>query len=318
MAPARPYTAVVSALALLDELQRLHEARPPVRDRMTTTFFLVAILHAILILGVTFSSARPSGGTGAPTLEVLVVQDPVSEEQLNRNADYLAQVNQRGSGTSPDARGAESPRSAASAAEQAGAPDSAHAADGRTGASDGDHDLVSTRADAKNRWWFAPGASSAPQGSPLVLQPLTLEASGADEGDELRLKGKAQKELLVTANTRESSVAVYLDGWRRKVERIGTMNYPMDVIRRGRMSGNPVLEVQILGDGTLGQAIVRRSSGFPELDQAAVAILKLAAPYEPFPPRLAKNHDALRLVYEWQFLGGAIEDGSVRMPADTK
>lgn len=307
----------MSALALLDELQRLHEARPPVRDRMTTTLFLVAILHAILILGVTFSAARAPGGTGAPTLEVLVVQDPVAEDQVNRTADYLAQVNQRGSGTSPDARGAESPRSAASAAERDGAPDAAGGT-GRTGAAEGEHDLVATRTESKELWRFAPGSSAAPAGSPLVLQPLSLEASGADEGDELRLKGKAQKELLVTANTRESSVAVYLDGWRRKVERIGTMNYPMDVIRRGRMSGNPVLEVQILGDGTLGQAIVRRSSGFPELDQAAVAILKLAAPYEPFPPRLAKNHDALRLVYEWQFLGGEVEDGSVRMPADTK
>jgi protein TonB len=308
----------VSATALLDELQRLHEARPPVRDRMTTTLFLVGILHAILILGITFTAPRLVGDTGAPSLEVLVVQDPVAEEQLNRDADYLAQVNQRGAGTDPDARGAESPRSAASAAEREGLPDPAAAPEGRASGAPGETDLVATRDAARDRRWFAPGASVAEHGSPLVLQPLTLEASGADDGDALRLKGKAQRELLVTANTRESSVAVYLDGWRRKVERIGTANYPMDVIRRGRMTGNPVLEVQILADGTLGQAIVRRSSGFAELDQAAVAILKLAAPYDAFPPRLLKNHDALRLVYEWQFLGGELEDGAVRMPADTR
>ncbi len=308
----------MSATALLDELQRLHEARPPVRDRMTTTLFLVGILHAILILGITFTAPRIVGSSGAPSLEVLVVQDPVAEERLNEDADYLAQVNQRGSGTDPDARGAESPRSAASAAEREGLPDPSASADGRAADAPGETDLVATRDAVKDRRWFAPGASAAEHGSPLVLQPLTLEASGADDGDALRLKGKAQRELLVTANTRESSVAVYLDGWRRKVERIGTANYPLDVIRRGRMTGNPVLEVQILGDGTLGQAIVRRSSGFAELDQAAVAILKLAAPYDPFPPRLLKNHDALRLVYEWQFLGGEIEDGSVRMPADTR
>lgn len=308
----------MSATALLDELQRLHEASPPVRDRMTTTLFLVGILHAILILGITFTAPRIAGGTDAPSLEVLVVQDPVAEERSNENADYLAQVNQRGSGTNPDARGAESPRSAASAAERDGQPDPAAVADGRTGSAPGETDLVATRAAAKEARWFAPGARAANPGSPLVLQPLTLEASGADEGDELRLKGKAQRELLVTANTRESSVAVYLDGWRRKVERIGTLNYPMDVIKRGRMTGNPVLEVQILADGTLGQAIVRRSSGFAELDQAAVAILKLAAPYDAFPARLLRNHDALRLVYEWQFLGGELEDGSVRMPANTR
>jgi protein TonB len=227
-------------------------------------------------------------------------------------------VNQRGAGTDPEARGAESPRNTLPAAEREGSPGPAGGADDRTGGEPGETDLVATRQESSELRWFAPGARSAQAGSPLVLQPLSPEASGADEGDRLRLKGQTQRELLVTANTRESSVAVYLDAWRRKVERIGTLNYPMDVIRRGRMSGNPVLEVQLLADGSLGQAVVRRSSGFPELDQAAVAILKLAAPYDPFPPRLAQNHDALRLVYEWQFLGGAIEAGSVRMPADTR
>jgi protein TonB len=308
------------ATPLLDELERLREGRPPVRDRMTTTLFLVAILHAILILGVTFGGPHAPAGTGAPSLEVLVVQDPVAEDRVNEHADYLAQVNQRGAGTSPAAHGAVTPKSAAAGGDADPAAASG-AADGtgRAEATPGDGDLVATRTPQAYRRWFAPAASpaEAPR-SPLVLQPLSLDASGADEGDALRLKGKAQHELLVTANTRESSVAVYLDAWRRKIERIGTLNYPMDVIRRGRMTGNPVLEVQILGDGTLGQAIVRRSSGFPELDQAAVAILKMAAPYEPFPARLARQHDALRLVYEWQFLGGELEDGSVRMPADTK
>jgi protein TonB len=307
----------VTAAATLEELERQHEARPPVRDRMTTTLFLVALLHAILVLGVTFSSAPVVRGSGAPTLEVLVVQDPVAEERINRDADYLAQVNQRGSGTDADAHGAEAPASAASVAETDGLPDPAAAAEGRARTAPGESDLVATRGRASDRRWFSPGAR-APAGAPLVLQALSIDAVGADEGDQLRLKGKAERELLVTANTRESSVAVYLDSWRRKVERIGTANYPMEVIRRGRMTGNPVLEVQILGDGTLGQAIVRRSSGFAELDQAAVAILKMASPYDPFPPKLLKNHDALRLVYEWQFLGGELEDGAVRMPADTR
>jgi protein TonB len=308
----------VSSSALLEELQRLHEGTPPVRDRMTAALFLVALVHAILILGVTFSTPAPRSSSGAPSLEVLVVQDPVAEDRLNRDADYLAQVNQRGAGTSPDARGAESPRNAVPVAERDGDSGPADGRDERTGTDPGDTDLVGTRSETAEMRWFAPGARRANAGSPLVLQPLSPEASGADEGDRLRLKGKAQRELLVTANTRESSVAVYLDAWRRKVERIGTLNYPMDVIRRGRLTGNPVLEVQILGDGTLGQVLVRRSSGFPELDQAAQAILKLASPYDPFPPRLAQNHDALRLVYEWQFLGGEIGGGSVRMPGNTR
>jgi protein TonB len=307
----------VAEATLLDDLQRLAGSAPPVRDRMTTAVFLVAILHAIVILGVTFNAARTPGSTGAPSLEVIVVPDPVAEDQLNRNADYLAQVNQRGAGNDPDARGAESPRSAASMAEQDGAPDATGASDRPAAGQDGQADLVATRAAARDRRYFANGAD-ARGGAPLVLVPLTPEASGADEGDELRLKGKASRELLVTANTRESSVAVYLDAWRRKVERIGTANYPMETIQKGGLTGNPVLEVQILENGTLGEAIIRRSSGQPELDRAALAILRLAIPYDRFPPRLAARHDALRLVYEWQFVAGQLEDSTVRMPADTR
>ena len=79
-----------------------------------------------------------------------------------------------------------------------------------------------------------------------------------------------------------------------------------------------MLEVQILADGRLGGAFIKRSSGHAELDRAALAILKLAAPFEPFPNALASQHDALRLTYEWQFLGGELGDSTVRMPGNTR
>lgn len=307
----------MSGATLIDDLERLAASPPPVRDRMTTAVFLVAILHAIVILGVTFNAARTPGSTAAPSLEVIVVPDPVAEDQLNRSADYLAQVNQRGAGNDPEARGAESPRSAPSTAADDGAADATGASARATAGPPGQADLVATRTDARDKRYFASGAD-ARGGAPLALVPLAPAAAGADEGDELRLKGKAERELLVTANTRESSVAVYLDAWRRKVERIGTANYPMETIRKGGLTGNPVLEVQILESGRLGEVVIRRSSGQPELDRAALAILRLGAPYDRFPARLAARHDALRLVYEWQFVAGELEGSTVRMPADTR
>ena len=302
---------------LLDEIARRHEAAPPVRDRLMTTMFLVGALHAVVILGVTFSPGRLGGSTDAPSLEVLLVRDPVAEEQVNTRADYLAQVNQRGSGTAPDVRGSESPHSLPAVPATQGRENSAGESGAAEGAN-GDSDLLATRAASQDQRHFAHGAPAAPMGTPLVLEPLSPEAAGADTGEELRLRGQTERELLVTANTRESSVAVYLHGWRRKIERVGTAHYPVAALKRPGLTGSPVLEVQILADGRLGGAWIKRSSGEPELDQASLEILKLAAPYEPFPRPLAERHDALRLVYEWQFLGGEVKDSTVRMPADTR
>ena len=69
--------------------------------------------------------------------------------------------------------------------------------------------------------------------------------------------------------------------------------------------GTPVIEVTIGADGKLLQTLIRRSSGHAEIDEAAMRILKLAAPYDPFPGELSAKHDQIRIAYEWQFLDGA-------------
>jgi len=79
-----------------------------------------------------------------------------------------------------------------------------------------------------------------------------------------------------------------------------------------------VLEVRLLASGKLADVVIKRSSGYLTLDQAALNILRLSAPFEPFPRQLAAKHDALRISYEWQFLGGDVGESTVRMPADTQ
>jgi protein TonB len=88
------------------------------------------------------------------------------------------------------------------------------------------------------------------------------------------------------------------------------MNFP-SVARRRNLSGTPVIEVTIGADGKLVQSLIRRSSGHAEIDEAAMRILKLAAPYDPFPPELSAKHDEIKIAYEWQFLDGAAQGSSV-------
>ncbi len=59
-------------------------------------------------------------------------------------------------------------------------------------------------------------------------------------------------------------------------------------------------------DGRLQSATIQRSSGHPEIDAAALDILRLASPFDPFPPELARDYRVLRFAYEWQFVGGQV------------
>ena len=120
-------------------------------------------------------------------------------------------------------------------------------------------------------------------------------------------------ELYVTPDARASKLAPYLDGWRRRVERIGTLNYPA-VASAGDGTASPVVEVAVGSDGRLASAVILRTSGRPEIDAAALAILRLASPFDPFPPELAREYRRLRFAYEWQFVGGRLSQSAVSVP----
>ena len=104
------------------------------------------------------------------------------------------------------------------------------------------------------------------------------------------------------ANPRDSGSleGFYAAAWVRKVENIGEMNFP-EVARRLNLSTGPVLDVAIRADGTVQEIRVLRSSGNAELDQAAQRIVRLGAPYAPFPPALRQQYDLLRISRSWRF-----------------
>ncbi len=94
-----------------------------------------------------------------------------------------------------------------------------------------------------------------------------------------------------------------MEAWRQKVERIGNLNYP-DEARRRKLSGNLLLDVALNPDGSINEITLRRSSGERALDDAAVRIVKLAAPYAKFPDDIRKDVDILHIERTWQFLSG--------------
>jgi periplasmic protein TonB len=286
---------------------------PPANDRMLTTCFLAALIHGIVILGVTFSSpGGKSSGDEAPALEVVLVNDQAPSVAQNPNAQYLSERSQRGSGNTLKRERALIPKSSLMAVERSGIPGGEGLAAQQAGTDAGEEELIATHRPAQKILYFAsPTAAKESSQLPLLLEKRPdLAMTPNDDGVELRMRGEARQQLWITADTRESDVAVYLDSWRRKIERVGTINFP-DVARREKLSGTPVIEVTIGSDGKLLQTVVRRSSGHGEIDEAAMRILKLAAPFDPFPGELSAKHDEIRIAYEWQFLDGAAQGADV-------
>ena len=113
-----------------------------------------------------------------------------------------------------------------------------------------------------------------------------------------------QRSVRLTDAPARPDFAYYMEAWRREVERVGKLNYPAEA-RRRKLTGSLRLLVVIHADGGLLEARLVESSGHAVLDEAALRIVRLAAPYAPFPPRIAAQADTLEIERTWRFQGGA-------------
>jgi periplasmic protein TonB len=245
----------------------------------------------------------------APTLEVLLLTADDTRAADNLDAQYLAQRSQQGSGTTDERVRPANPASSAIAAQQAGIAEGNSNEYREEVAGQQSTEILSSRSE-RSEVEFRSGDPRPAQDAqaPLALAPTAPRPIATNATDQtLRLRGRrADGSMEVIPNTRESNLAPYLDAWRRKVERLGTLNFPQG-IGRGT-AANPVLEVSIRRDGSLGDTVIRRSSGRKDVDQAALSILRLASPFDPFPAELRKQYNELRFAYEWQFLEGNVAE----------
>jgi periplasmic protein TonB len=303
----------------MSRAMQLREGVAPTRDRLTTTVFMAALVHGVIIVGVTFGGVRHEK-SGAPGLEVLIVSDDVPEARHNEDATYLAQRTQLGSGNTVNpGEVARAPRAAAEHAARNGRNDGTVLADD-AGAllATADNRALTTTTPMPEILYFAPPSSMTEMTEVPVQTDGNSEQDklGIDDDEEQQVRGPQRDELWVTPDTREALVAPYLVAWRLKIERLGTMNFPQ-AAWRAPGTRNPDVEVSILSDGTLESATIVRSSGSAKLDQAVVDILKLASPFDPFPRELAEKHRVLRFKYGWEFQNPG-RHGTVTAPGNSR
>jgi protein TonB len=291
--------------ALVDDLPP-ELARAGVRpaDRLGFTLMIAALIHVALILGVGFAYVKPPDIS--KTLEITLAT--FKSEAPPKKADFLAQDNQQGSGTldkkaipkttelAPfqDTKiNKVTPPPAAKPVEKQVAPKTAVATTAQK-----TQKTVTKREEVKQE----PAVKAAPtfDSSQLTSEISSLEAELSNEQQLYAKRPKIHR--LSAASTMRDKGAWYKEDWRKKIERIGNLNYPEEA-RRNQVYGNLRMMVSINRDGSLFEILVLESSGQPLLDQAAQRIVRLAAPFAPFTGDLA-DIDRLEIIRTWRFARG--------------
>ena len=97
---------------------------------------------------------------------------------------------------------------------------------------------------------------------------------------------KRPRKKFIGARVEEYRFAQYVEDWRQKVERIGTLNYPEAA--KGKLYGSAGADRdRSSSDGSLDRVDINRSSGHKVLDDAARRIVQMAAPYSAFPDAIS-------------------------------
>ena len=93
---------------------------------------------------------------------------------------------------------------------------------------------------------------------------------------------------------------LYLNLWQRRVESVGALNIPQDVIRQG-LEGRVIVRVRVESDGTVSRTDIIHATGAPEYKSVVESILLLSAPFPPFPDELKQEVDAVDVIRVWNF-----------------
>lgn len=288
----------------------VHPPAPPIGEnqRLTATFVLSLLVHALLILGVGF--AVQDAAPVLPTLDVILTetQSPLTPKQ----ADFLAQANNQGGGE--DERSAR-PREALSGplpqneGGVAPRPLRAQAPTPRPQAQDRIVQSARGREPAaRPRVATDAPTRPLPPGRERVERDMEMARLAAEIHMQSQRYAKRPKRKFVSASTTEYAWAAYLRHWVDRVERVGNLNYP-DEARRRRLAGRVVISVAIRRDGSVERADIVRSSGVPLLDASALRIARLAEPYPPL-PKTDEDPDILHVTRTWLFLpeGSMVDD----------
>ena len=278
------------------------EQSSPQHDHLGFFVFVAFALHLMVILGITF--ANDGSDYVTPQLEVTLAQFRSSEAP--EDARFVAQANQAGSGTLAERAELTTRRQAEFSdnriRELGGAPLETQVQPQRR-----EDAIVTTIGNAVDQIVQNPQEEEPEPVPSAAIDPEIRKLSESIASLEARLDEQQQAyaerprvKRLTALSARAAVDAAYLHNWRTKVEAVGNRYYP-DASRRLGIYGDLRLLVAIRYDGSIENIEVLSSSGHTVLDEAAIRIVRMAAPFEPFPQELRKTTDTLEIIRTWKF-----------------
>jgi protein TonB len=281
-------------------------------DRLGLTTFGSVLFHMVIILGISFTAPKlASQDDPLPTLEVTLVNSRSDTEP--ETADFLAQANQDGGGDSDAPVIARSPLPV----EPRPLPTKSLPVARIESPMRTDHSRPEPRVMTQKRAAAMEVAMVEPQKlekkAARQKSKLGLVQSAAAQRERSQLSAeisqfwdeyqKRPRRKFLSARTKEYKYAAYMEAWRTKVETVGNLNYPEQAKKR-KITGQLVLDVEVTANGSIHAINIIRPSGFKVLDDAAVRIVRLSAPFQPFPKNIREEADILHITRTWQFVRG--------------
>ena len=261
-------------------------------DRLMLAVLIASTLHVLVIFGVTFDAwrARPT----QHQVEVTLVQTPGRRPS---QADHIALPQ-------PVVQAAAARASAAPGRERLATPavtstSSSRNVVDRRGADESLEDLPEAEREL------------ARLHQELARLQADLDAQRKQQSRQNRVR------RLDAVSARAAVDAAYLADWRRRVEAVGNQYYPEASLRYG-IFGSLQMLVTVENSGELEDIRILKSSGYAVLDEAAIRIVRMAAPFSPFPEELRATTDKLEILRTWQFEQNALSSGQGRPAGATR
>ena len=268
-------------------------------DRLRNAIILALAAHAALILAVSFDSG--DNNYKAPQIEVTLATRP--SEAAPDDATLMAQANQTGSGEEAQINAVTSSNNQLPTMNQP----QQQTLPPRVDTSTANQRLLSSTAASQRavarRLRDTDAQQAQIQGISPEVDRLSAELASLEAELDEQTRTYADRprvRRLTAASAKQAVDAAYLLDWRRRLEAVGNKYYPEASVRYG-IYGELRLLVIILRDGSLEDIRVLSSSGYAVLDEAAIKIVRMAAPFAPFPPELRATTDKLEIIRTWQF-----------------